>query len=80
MIAQIITYWQQTTDPDDGTINNAPYMPHRCAWSDVTAQNAAAIGAGVNAVVLEVRCDAATLAAMEADPDLFVIWSADDGS
>jgi hypothetical protein len=58
---------------------NNPYMPYPCAWSDVTAQNAAAVAGSPNLVVLRVTCEAPTLALMGADPDIFVLWSVADG-
>jgi hypothetical protein len=76
--SEIITYWVQTVD-DDGGISNSPHMvPMQPGdtWTDATGQET--VAGSPNLVVLSVRCGAATLAAMEADPDIFVLWSVAD--
>ncbi len=79
--SEIITYWVKTTGAD-GSVSSAPYMVEMTlgdSWTDVTAQEAAAIAGTPNVVVLRVRCSPATLARMEVDPKIFVLWSVVDG-
>lgn len=79
MMSEIITYWVQTAD-DYGGISNTPHMVTMLpgdGWTDATGQEI--VAGSPNLVVLRVICDAATLALMEADPDIFVLWSVENG-
>jgi hypothetical protein len=44
-------------------------------WTDVTDQPRANLAPAPNLYIVEVECDAATLAAIEADTRFFILWS-----
>ncbi|MCC6188203.1 MAG: hypothetical protein IT318_04185 [Anaerolineales bacterium] len=82
--ALVLSHWVELLD-DDGALCRTPLLdelaqPGRFAWRDVTGQLARRIGAAgsPNVVALLVRCDAALLAAIDADPRFRVLY--DDGS
>lgn len=68
--AQVLTWWVEQTQ---GGIT--AYVPHvataytlqRCG--DITYQAGNAIPTDPNAVLVEIECDSATLAALQADPE-----------
>jgi hypothetical protein len=70
--AQILTPWSQ---------QGSAYSPQLArdhpvsAWTDVTGQPAQGLLPAPNLFTVQVVCDDATLAAIEADPTYSVLWS-----
>lgn len=76
MIAQIITPFS-----GDGTTIETAYHPavldayQFAKWTDITGLSPFEIAPAPNLYVIEAQMDAATLAALEADQNYYVLWS-----
>jgi hypothetical protein len=79
--AQLVTRWVETVR--DGAVYRnlevAARYPHR-SCVDVTDQPSESLPPTPNAVVVEVVVEDAVFTAMEADPNLAVLWSEEDGA
>ena len=75
MRAQILSPWIGSgTDADQ----NRPLLNDvypKADWTDVTEQPTENLHPDPNLYIVEVECDAATLAAIEADSRFLVLWS-----
>lgn len=76
MIAQIVTPFS-----GDGLTTETAYRPtvadiySFAKWTDVTGLPTSEIIPGPNLYVIEAEMNAAILAAIEADPNYYVLWS-----
>lgn len=76
IIAQILTAFS-----GDGLTTETAYHPAVAdaymltKWTDITGLSSSEIIPGPNLYVVEAQMDAAILAALEADPNYYVLWS-----
>ena len=79
IIAAIVTPWTGTGAPGD---LNRPLLADvfsLARWQDVTGQDVTQLLPEPNSYTVEVRCDAPTLAAIEADDRFFVLgWQEEE--
>lgn len=76
MRAQILTPWTQDEEGGNHPLIDEALANHKgWRWTDVTAQPVENLSPDPNLYVIELECDAATLAAIEADRRFYVIWS-----
>jgi hypothetical protein len=85
MIAILLTPWQEKTSGGETVrkpllaawllASGFTHPTHPWQICDVTAQPAANIMPNPNLLAVEIKCDSATLAAIEADPQFNLLWS-----
>lgn len=75
MIARVLTPWTQDEIIGKHALLDTLLVNHQgWKWTDVTAQPSANLHPDPNLYVVEVECDAKTLAAIEADSRFTVLW------
>ncbi len=76
MIAHVLTPWTQDEEGGNHPLIDEVLAGHKgWSWTDVTGQPTANLNPDPNLYVIELTCDAETLAAVEADGRFYVIWS-----
>lgn len=76
MKAHVLTPWTQDEDGGNHPLLDDVLAMHKgWSWRDVTAQPAENLSPDPNLYVIELICDAATLAEIEADSRFYVLWS-----
>ena len=74
MIAQVLTPWLMEEDNERALLDTLLVNHQGWKWTDITGQPRANISPDPNLYVVEVECDAKTLAAIEADSRFTVLW------
>ncbi len=77
MIARIITPWTEVEGGNSPLLNDVLIGRTGWCWTDVTGQPGKNIPTDPNLYVVEIECDAETLAVIAADSRFLVLWSED---